>query len=55
MNDRKKPQERAYPVRLESELSLWVRERAKSGDRSINAEINRIVRQAKEAEDQQAA
>ena len=35
-------------VRLEPELSQWVRKQAKAGDRSINAELNRIVRQAKE-------
>lgn len=42
-----------YPLRLESELQQWVKGKAKAGDRSINAEINRIVRQAKEAEEQQ--
>ena len=39
-----------YPVRLDHELSQWVKERAKAGDRSMNAELIRIVRQAKEAE-----
>jgi hypothetical protein len=45
-------QARAYPLRLEHELYQWVRERAKDGDRSINAELVRIVRQAKEAAEQ---
>lgn len=41
-----------YPLRLDQDLSLWVKERAKDGDRSINAELIRIVRQAKEAAEQ---
>ena len=44
-----------YPVRLDNELSQWVKERAKAGDRSMNAELVRIVRQAKEAEEQKHA
>lgn len=47
-NERPKP----YPVRLDPELSQWVKERAKAGDRSINAEINRLIRQAKEVNEQ---
>lgn len=45
-------QVKPYPVRLEPDLAQWVRERAKAGDRSINAELIRIVRQAREAEKQ---
>lgn len=41
-----------YPLRLESELTQWVKKRSKAGDRSFNAELNRIVRQVKEAEEQ---
>lgn len=37
-----------FPLRLETELSQWVKERAKAEDRSINAEINRLLRQIKE-------
>jgi len=48
-------QPKAYPVRLAPELSKWVKDRAKAGDRSLNAEINRLVRQAKETEEQQNA
>jgi hypothetical protein len=44
-----------YPVRLEPELSQWVKERAKTGDRSINAEINRLLRQVKEEIEQKQA
>ena len=48
-------QVKPYPVRLEPELSQWVKERAKAGDRSMNAELVRIVREAKEAEEQKQA
>ena len=41
-----------YPLRLDPELSLWVKDRAKAGDRSLNAEINRLIRQAKEEDEQ---
>lgn len=47
-----KNQTKPYPVRLEPDLSKWVKERAKDGDRSMNAEFIRIVRQAKEAAEQ---
>ena len=45
-------QSKPYPVRLDPELKEWVKQKAKDNDRSVNAEINRTVRQAKEAEDQ---
>ena len=51
----KQQQQKSYPLRLELELSQWVKERAKAGDRSINAELIRIVRQAKEETEQKAA
>lgn len=46
-NSRVKP----YPTRLEPELKEWIAEKAQEGDRSINAEINRQLRKAKEAEE----
>ena len=42
----------SYSLRLEPDLSRWVKERAKAGDRSMNAELIRIVRQAKETAEQ---
>ena len=51
MNDATRPN--PYPLRLDPDLSQWVKERAKAGDRSMNAELVRIVRQAKEAEQKQ--
>lgn len=41
-------QQKSYPLRLEEDLVQWVKKRAKDGDRSINAELIRIVRKAKE-------
>ena len=34
-------------IRLETELDEWLKRKAKNGDRSLNAEINRTLRQAK--------
>ena len=44
-------QELSYPLRLEPELKQWIKGRAREGDRSINAEINRTLRQVKESEE----
>lgn len=45
----------AYPLRLESSLAKWVKERAKKNDWSMNAELARMIRQMKEAEEAMAA
>lgn len=45
----------SYPLRLEPELKQWVKQRAKGGDRSVNAEINRTLRQVKESEETEQA
>lgn len=37
-----------YPLRLQPDISQWVKEQAKQGDRSMNAEINRLLRSLKE-------
>lgn len=36
-------------IRLDPEVEAWMKNQAKAGDRSINAEINRVLRKAKEA------
>ena len=46
-------QRRSYPLRLEPDINTWVKERAKEGDRSVNAEINRTLRKVKESEEKQ--
>ena len=47
MNQESRPN--PYPLRLEDDLSQWVKAQAKAGDRSINAQINRLIRESKEA------
>ncbi len=42
----------SYPLRMTETLRKWVEERAKKEDRSLNTEIVRILRQAKEREEQ---
>lgn len=39
--------------RLQPDIRLWLTEKAKSEDRSLNAEINRVLRQVKELEEKQ--
>lgn len=43
------------PIRLKPELLAWIAAKALEGDRSINAEINRQLRKAKEAEEQKSS
>ncbi|UOG91781.1 MAG: hypothetical protein L3K52_16575 [Candidatus Thiothrix sulfatifontis] len=38
-------------IRIESSLESWLIERAKRGDRSVNAEINRMIRTFKALEE----
>ena len=47
VDERPKP----YPLRLEPELKQWIKGRAKDGDRSMNAEINRTLRKIKDSEE----
>jgi hypothetical protein len=37
-------------VRLQQEVREWLAQRAKKGDRSVNAEINRILKQVMRGE-----
>ncbi|MDD5393144.1 MAG: hypothetical protein PHE17_09015 [Thiothrix sp.] len=50
MKDKKPPRS----IRLDTDVDAWVKDRAKDSDRSVNAEINRLLRQAKEADEQKA-
>lgn len=40
-------------VRLDPEVEAWMKTQAKAGDRSLNAEINRVLRKAKEVSEQE--
>ena len=53
MDRMKNERPRPYPLRLEPEINQWVKTRAKEGDRSVNAEINRTLRKVKESEERQ--
>lgn len=39
--------------RLQPDIKLWLTEKAKSEDRSLNSEINRVLKQAKELEEKE--
>lgn len=41
-------------IRIEPALESWLVERAKQGDRSVNAEINRALRTIKALEERKA-
>lgn len=41
--------------RLQPDIRLWLSERAKAEDRSLNAEINRVLRQLKELEEKETS
>ncbi len=43
-----------YPLRMTEDVKAWVKERAKSNDRTLHAELNRILKEAKEADKQEA-
>lgn len=51
MNEKKPPRS----VRLEQDVETWLKSKAKAGDRSFNAEINRQLRKAKEEGEQKTA
>ena len=51
----KNQQAAPYPLRMADDLKAWVQQRAQSNDRSINAELNRILKEAREQERQAAA
>lgn len=42
-----------YPLRMEDDVKAWIKKRAKANDRTVHAELNRILREIKEGEEQQ--
>jgi predicted HicB family RNase H-like nuclease len=47
--------EKRTQVRMPTEVHQWLTHRAKQNDRSMNAELIRILKEAKEATDKKAA
>lgn len=41
-----------YPLRLPADLREWAEQQAKANDRSLHAELVRLVRQAKDVAEQ---
>ncbi len=50
MTDTKKKKRYAYPVRMPEEIRQWLTDRAQAQGRSINGEINQILKKEKAAE-----
>lgn len=50
----KQPQETRTQVRIPSDVHQWLIERARRNDRSMNAELVRILRETKESDEQKA-
>ncbi len=44
-----------YPLRMADDVKAWIKQRAKANDRTVHAELNRILRGLMEAEEQQTA
>ena len=42
---KEKTQPKPYPLRMAEDLKAWVQARAQHNDRSMNAELNRLIRQ----------
>lgn len=50
-----KQQTKPYPLRMAEDLKAWIQQRAQQNDRSVNAELNRLLRKVKEEDGQEAA
>lgn len=44
-----KQQQKPFPVRMDAAVKQWVEEQAKANARSMNAEINRLLKNAMKA------
>jgi len=49
MNSIKK-QSNPYPLRMEDDVKAWLQQRAKANDRTLHAELNRILRTVREGD-----
>ena len=41
-----------YPLRMADDVKDWIKKRAKSNDRTVHSELNRILKEVKEAEEE---
>lgn len=41
-----------YPLRMADDVKAWIKRRAKANDRTLHAELNRILKDVKEADEQ---
>ena len=52
MGEPRKRQSSAYPLRMAEDLKEWLKDRAKTNDRTVHAELNRILKEVREADEQ---
>ncbi|UOG91795.1 MAG: Arc family DNA-binding protein [Candidatus Thiothrix sulfatifontis] len=50
-----KKQASPYPLRMADDVKTWLQQRAKANDRTVHAEIIRILKEAREEEQRHAA
>lgn len=50
MNEKQPP----TSFRLKPDIRLWLSEKARAGDRSLNSEVNRLLRKVKESEERKS-
>lgn len=48
-----KQQQKPFPVRMDAEIRQWIETQAKANARSMNAEINRLLKNAMKATSKQ--
>ncbi len=41
-----------YPLRMADDVKAWIKQRAKGNDRTVHAELNRILKEVMEADEQ---
>ncbi len=44
-----------YPLRMADDVKAWIKQRAKRNDRTVHAELNRILKEVMEVDEKQTA
>ena len=44
-----------YPLRMTDDVKAWLKRRAKGNDRTVHAELNRILKEVMEADEKKSA